>query len=387
MMSAVEDEAAGPHVVVVDDDELVRELVAEVLGSAGYRVTATADATAALEVLAADLPSLVLSDVNMPGLDGFQMLERLRAMPGADSVPFVFLTTRAGSDDLVRGLRLGADDYLVKPFAVPELLARVAAKINRPSVSAAVLGEMAARAGTEQRMVQELRRAAAVQRGLLPRHPPTVPGYDIAGACVPSQSVAGDFYDWYEQAGSLTLTVADVMGKGIGGAILMATVRAVLRGTSGQGDLPDGVVQAASILSDDLDQTTSFVTLFHGCVDLPSGWLSYVDAGHGLACVARAAGPVERLDRRGLPLGLFDDATWEEGRIHIGGGDALVVFSDGLLEAIGDPASDEDVMRVLHHVGAVARDAPSAALAVSSLTAMVERHADDVTVVVLRRAA
>ena len=122
------------HVLVVDDDELLRALVGTTLEREGYRVSYALDGEHALGVIRSDLPALVVSDVNMPGTDGFTMLQRLRADPATAWLPVLMLTTRREVDDVVHGLALGADDYLPKPFSPPELLARVRSKLERPPV-------------------------------------------------------------------------------------------------------------------------------------------------------------------------------------------------------------------------------------------------------------
>ncbi len=154
----------GEHILVVDDDELIVALVRTALEREGYRVTTAADGRAALGVLDADLPSLVVSDVNMPGLDGFSLLARVRSDPRTRWVPVLLLTTRRGVGDIVEGLALGADDYLTKPFAVPELLARLRAKLDRPPVPVDLLPVdrqtgLASRGRFDEELARELGRA------------------------------------------------------------------------------------------------------------------------------------------------------------------------------------------------------------------------------------
>lgn len=119
---------------MVDDDESILDVVGTVLAGAGYTVTLARNGQDALDRLADAAPDVVVSDVNMPGIDGFGLLEQLRATTAGRTVPFLFLTTESAVQQVVRGLGLGADDYLVKPFDVHELVARVRSKIERPPV-------------------------------------------------------------------------------------------------------------------------------------------------------------------------------------------------------------------------------------------------------------
>jgi CheY-like chemotaxis protein len=121
-------------ILVVDDDEVVREVVTTVLSHAGYDVATAADGLQALERLDEVRPDLIVCDVAMPRMDGLAFLEHLRSRPRHRWLPLILLTTRRGLDDVVEGLALGADDYVTKPFAPPELLARVRGKLARPPV-------------------------------------------------------------------------------------------------------------------------------------------------------------------------------------------------------------------------------------------------------------
>jgi DNA-binding response OmpR family regulator len=118
----------GPRILVVDDDEDIRTLLRELLGRAGYRVEEAADGRAALRQLFETPPSLVLLDVNMPEMDGYQTLERIRDL---SDVPVIMVTARTQELERVRGLASGADDYVSKPFGRQELLARVQALLRR----------------------------------------------------------------------------------------------------------------------------------------------------------------------------------------------------------------------------------------------------------------
>ena len=121
-------------VLVIDDDEIIRTMVSDGLRKAGYDVSAAENGCYALEYLEKTIPDLILSDVMMPELDGMTLLERLRSSPATRAIPLIFITAQSATEDIITGFDLGADDYLVKPFSMPELLARVRAKLERPPV-------------------------------------------------------------------------------------------------------------------------------------------------------------------------------------------------------------------------------------------------------------
>jgi DNA-binding response OmpR family regulator/cellulose synthase/poly-beta-1,6-N-acetylglucosamine synthase-like glycosyltransferase len=136
-----EDVAVGSRgsILLVEDEARIRKMITVALRHAGYEVTTAADGAEALQRLEEALPDLIISDVMMPNMDGLHLLSRLRSEPATNGVPLILLTARSRVDDIVEGLGLGADDYLPKPFRMPELLARVHAKIERPSVPSHLL--------------------------------------------------------------------------------------------------------------------------------------------------------------------------------------------------------------------------------------------------------
>jgi PAS domain S-box-containing protein len=223
-------------------------------------------------------------------------------------------------------------------------------------------------------------RAARIQRDLLPKDTPELEGYDLAAACLPAQEVAGDFYDWAgPEDGELDVTLADVMGKGVGSALVMATLRTALRATPHEVSPGARVGQVADSMTRALTDEGLFVTMFHARLDLASGLLRYVDAGHGYGLVLRPDGEIVRLRSRSLPLGVLTDVDYEEKQFRLEPGDMLVVFTDGLIE-VGDTTLEvEDLFRGL-------QDARSAKEAVARLVETVQGHeGDDVTVLALRR--
>lgn len=170
------------------------------------------------------------------------------------------------------------------------------------------------------------------------------------------------------------------MGKGIAAAIIAATVRAVLRGGSRLPDISAAIEAAAYTLESDLDEAGTFVTLFHARLDMHSGLVRYIDAGHGLSLVVRADGATERLTSLSGPLGAGLDTTWDEQTVTLAPGDTLVSVSDGVLDLV------DGTLASLDGVDALVRASGSAQAVVDGLLALAGRAAtDDVTVVVVCR--
>jgi PAS domain S-box-containing protein len=222
--------------------------------------------------------------------------------------------------------------------------------------------------------------AARIQQELLPRLAPEVKGYQVAGACLSALEVAGDFYDWILcKDGHLQITVADVMGKGMGAALVMATVRAVLRAAPASLSpsarvrlAADGMVGGESGL---------FVTMFHGSLDPSSGVLDYVDAGHGHCLVLRRSGELVRLSGRSMPLGVLRDEEFQQGAVRIDPGDRLLVYSDGLVER------EEYTVEPGELVADLDASMPATEVVQRLIARVPPRLADDVTVVSILRTA
>lgn len=224
-------------------------------------------------------------------------------------------------------------------------------------------------------------RAARIQRELWPARPPALAGYDVAGACLPAQEVAGDLYDWaLGEDGQLDLTVADVMGKGIGAAMVAAMLRTALRAApAGLGPAARLTVAAKSMTLGRNDDAT-FVTVFHARLDPGTGVLRYVDAGHGYCHLLRADGEVRPLPVRSLPLGVPSELGFEEGTERLEAGETLVVYSDGLVEQPGLPSGRSVLAEI--------PGAADAADAVHRLLEPMPAHLeDDVTVLAVRKLA
>ena len=266
--------------VVIEDDPDIRGLLVRILTKQGFEVTEAEAGLPGIDAVRNARADLVTLDLNLPDLDGLEVCTRLREFSDAY---IIMLTARVDELDELTGLDNGADDYINKPFSPREFQSRINALFRRSRTPAA---DAAAQ--------NERNRAAEVQQSLLPQEVVRLDGYEVAGVFRPSRSVGGDFYDWYQTADGLHLTFADAMGKGMGAALIAATVRAVMRSVRHEPDLGNAFGLASRSIASDLDQSGSFVTLFHARLDAGSGKVDYVDAGHGLALHVSADGAAQR---------------------------------------------------------------------------------------------
>lgn len=359
--------AENRRAVVIEDDPDIRGLLVRVLVQQGFDVTQAEAGLPGVEEVRRSKPDLVTLDLNLPDLDGLEVCKLLREFSDAF---IVMLTARADELDKLNGLDNGADEYISKPFSPRELQSRINALFRRRPSST-----------SDSAAGSDVERAMEVQKSLLPKEDIRVEGYDVAGMFRPSRSVGGDFYDWYRTPDGLHLTFADAMGKGMGAALIAATVRAVVRSTGNRHDLDEAFASASKDIAADLDSSNSFVTLFHARLDAASGKVSYVDAGHGLALHVRSGGTAHRLPSGGPPVGAWEGSRWPQSSLELAPGDSLVVVSDGVLDVFD---SVEDFAEAVCRAAQSGDSAHGASGAILAL-APAETAEDDVTVVVVRR--
>src|SRR5579863_3003207 len=201
-------------------------------------------------------------------------------------------------------------------------------------------------------MKRDLEIARDIQSWLLPANPPAIPGLGIAFATRPANTVAGDFYDVFPRPGSsephFLLAVADVAGKSMPAALLMATFQASLKTLSSVHcsltELATGMNRYASTNS---QGGRRFTTAFLAEFDASSRALTYINAGHNTPILRRSSGAIERLDKGGLPLGIDTQASYESGTVNLQAGDWLVIFTDGVVEAVNAQGQEYDEPRLL----------------------------------------
>jgi serine phosphatase RsbU (regulator of sigma subunit) len=242
----------------------------------------------------------------------------------------------------------------------------------------------------EERRTQDLKQAAEIQRGILPRGAPAVAGVDLAGHNAPSRTVGGDYYDFITYPdGRVAVVLADVAGKGMSAALLMSNLQARVQILAEDPSDLAGLMQR-------LDQSIAanspenrFVTMFFGLIDPAAGSLDYSNAGHNPPLLIRKSGEQEPLEAMGTVLGVIPEIGYEEKREEFRPGDMLVIYSDGVTEA-ESPAGEEFGEQRLADMLVANREKPAAEIVEHVIQAVAEwiagaPPADDVTLLVARR--
>ncbi len=202
-----------------------------------------------------------------------------------------------------------------------------------------------------QQVREEIRLAAKIQHELLPKVTPRVSGYDIAGKYVPAKMVGGDYFDFIQISPSkLVVCLGDVSGKGLPASLLMANVQATLRGQSLAVSSPKTCITNANKLLFHSTASDKFVTLFYGTLDTDEHLLLYCNAGHDNPVLLNSRKQIRRLKSGGVVLGIMEDFLYKEEAVRIQPGDLLVIYSDGIVEAMnrkGDMFGEERLITML----------------------------------------
>ena len=309
---------------------------------------------------------MILLDINMPEMNGYEVCEHLKADAGLKGIPVIFISALTEPLDKVKAFAIGGVDYITKPFQMEELHARVEThlKVRRLQIE---LEETNARlAKANGRMSSDLKAAAKIQATFLPRETPRVPGADFAWIYRPCDELAGDGLNVIPLGdGNVGLYVLDVSGHGVASALLSVTMSRLLspppmpssiliRGGDGEDRFavtpPAEVADRLNRLFPFDSATEQFATIVYGILNTATGEFRYVSAGHpGPVHLPSGANPV-LLASPGSPIGLADDA-YEERSVRLGVGDRLFVYSDGVPEAMSPDDEQFGDARILKSIG------------------------------------
>jgi phosphoserine phosphatase RsbU/P len=370
------------RVLIVDDEEPLARVMERILRSRGFEADVALNGAEARRLFEKRDYVVALLDVKLPDESGYGLLEELRATRPDTAVVMI-----SGVDDPELGraaLDHGAFAYHVKPVGATQLYLLVVNNLRRRSMEMDHRANLERLEGMVAERAEQVKRAAELQAGMLPSSPYREDGFEIAAHFTAAREISGDFYDWYRWTdGRITLTLGDVMGKGVPASLMMATARAALRGAAGVEPMEEGIKQAAAVMTAALEVNHAFVTVFHCTFDPRTGSLEYVDAGHGHARLLRGATRQELLPQRSAPIGIFPDTNFVGGSVALNPGDSLVVFSDGLLDLRPDLATKDVPLPYEARRAATAQEMVD----VLAQGARNRDLFDDVTIVALKRLA
>jgi len=373
---------ADCRVLLVDDAKANLDILVEGLKS-DHKLSLALNGEMALQIAARTPPDLVLLDIVMPGLDGYEVCRRLRQLPETAEVPIMFLSSLEEVQNKTRGFEAGANDYLTKPFEMLEVKARVRSLLKAKAYSDAA----------KEQIASELRVAREIQMGMLPHDFTAVEqAYPVGFGAVlePAREVGGDLYGICAAGPErLVIFLGDVSGKGIPASMFMVRAISLARLLSREIAEPERILAR---LNDELaadNPSGMFVTFLCGVFEPASGRLALANAGH-CRPVLLSVGEAPRwaVKNLGTALGLEPGLEFERAEVILREGDALICYTDGVTEAFNPQEECYGSERLLADAGAFAGQA-APALAAGLLQkvrafAGAAPQSDDIAILALR---
>ncbi|MBA3697533.1 MAG: SpoIIE family protein phosphatase [Planctomycetes bacterium] len=341
-------------ILVVDDDALSLRLLIALVEKLGHHPISATDGLSAWELYRKHDCRVVISDWNMPGLDGIELLTRIRSLPGLGYTYFIMLTSRSDREDVTAGMAAGADDLLIKPVSRDDLDARLNVARRIVSLQQEVSQRNQELSAVNERMRQDLQAAVRVQEALLPVHLPRIAGLEFAWLYRPCDQLGGDTLNLYRlDEHHLGFYVLDVSGHGVSSALLAVQVSRFLSPLIAAGALPKRaieqvpgyrlaapleVVRELNELFPMSDAAMQYFTIIYGHYHIPSHTIHLASAGHPGPIVTHRDIPATVYDLSSNPIGFFpnDSAQFAEASIAIAPGDRIHFISDGVVETMSE---------------------------------------------------
>ncbi len=374
--------SSSGRILVADDQPHILAALEILLNSQGYQTRAACDPDSVLAAIQQETFDAVLVDLNYTrdttgGAEGLGLVSRIRSI---DKTIRLIVMTAWGSVDLaVEAMRRGASDFVQKPWSNTLLLEKIREQVESC---------WALRSSLRQQEEEELE-AREIQQSFLPSVLPSILGYDISATMQPARFVGGDYYDVARITDTKTvLCVADAAGKGLPAVLLISNLQPVVKSLIRDGMQPSEVCSRTNRILFDIMPLNKFVSFFYGVLDSSTNRLRYCNAGHNPPLLVRGNGSVSTLKSSGAVLGKFLDWPYEQTDLQFKGGDTLLLFTDGVVEACNEqekPFGEERLMQLTREL------ANNCAHSIQgALLQAVSRHCggkfqDDATLIVLQR--
>jgi sigma-B regulation protein RsbU (phosphoserine phosphatase) len=348
----------GQKILIVDDEPFNVDYLEQELEESDCTIISAVNGQEALEIVRSESPDLILLDIMMPVMDGFEVLSRLKADPTTRDIPVIVISANNDLRSVVKGIQLGAEDYLPKPFEPTLLHARINSGLEKKRLR-----------DLEQLYLKGLEReldiAREIQMSFLPSELPNIDGWKIAAYFKAAREVAGDFYDSFLLPdGNLVCVIGDVCGKGVGAALFMTLFRSLIRATATSDLSCSGknmkslapaerlhhVISFTNQYITETHEDAKFATVFIGLFDIKSGILTYINCGNEPPLLLSMGGKVTALPPTGPVVGVMPEAVFSVKEIAMEKNDLLLVYTDGIPDALnkdGISFSNERLMKFL----------------------------------------
>lgn len=327
-------------ILVVNDEEPVRELIGIILQQHGYQVVEAPDGFKGLEVAAQTLPDLILLDVMMPGMDGYEVCAKLKQDPKTKEIPVIFLSSLSAAKDKIKGLQLGGVDFVTRVSDQAELLARVQTHLKISSLTRELIVKNEQLVQKQKYLDEDLKAAAEIQRSLLPSQKLKLLNLDISWECLPCDLVGGDIFNILPiDEEHAAIYMIDVSGHGVPSAMVTVSVSQHLHEACQvhkDEDVcrllsPSAVLRTLDLLFP-VERFNKFMTMFYMVINLKTGELKYSNAGHPPPILVHPNAPFELLTKGGAVVGINEGIPFAEGTIKLQKGDKIFLYTDGIIE-------------------------------------------------------
>lgn len=320
-------------ILVVDDDNLSRRLLARTLSSAGYKCEEAVSGAEALDRITKDPPALLLLDYDMPQLDGAGVLREMRANPNPAiaQMPTIMLTGHGGEESEVLCLEAGADDFVTKPVYPAVLRARIETQLRLRSMRDQLMKQNEELEAWRHNLERDLASARLTQQSLIPSKPLALPGWEVAAFYRPVIQVGGDIYGWLRMRDNRMLFwIADATGHGASAALLTTLAKLLFHHATVENDAPAEIMRAVDHDFRSILGARAFMTAMCVALDPQTGKATIVGAGHPPLLVSRNDGKTESISSSSPPLGLVARSSFTETSVHLDAGDLFLLYTDGL---------------------------------------------------------
>jgi serine phosphatase RsbU (regulator of sigma subunit) len=326
------------RLVIIDDNANDLQVTRRFLERRGYDVAPAHSGEEGLALARQQIPDAIIVDYRMPGMDGFEVARRIKADAELQTIPVLMLTGADSASNVVEGLGAGADDFVTKGSDIEVLVARLRALL-RVKAYQDQLRRM------NQQMTRDLQIARRVQQALVPQGTFSAPRIEIRSAYIPSETLSGDFYDYFALEDRTYLFVADVSGHGLPAAILVSLLKSYIH-TEAASDrsLAEFMTRLNDFLfSVSLPSQFATAALFR----VQDGNLVYANAAHPPFLLhSRETGRATLLEQPSNLLGAMPNMPFEEHTLPIAPGDTLFVYTDGLTDRINRTGDFYSIDRV-----------------------------------------
>jgi sigma-B regulation protein RsbU (phosphoserine phosphatase) len=358
-------------ILLVDDNPTNLQVLFQTLEGVGCKLLIAKNGTGALAIAGKAMPDLILLDIMMPDIDGYEVCRQLKAVTATADIPIIFLSALGETEDKVKGLQLGAVDYITKPFQPDEVIARVNTHLTIHRLKREVENQ-------KNQLEHELQVVSEVQRKLLPKKLPEIKGFKLAAHYETSRYAGGDYYDIIELPGNRWgILIADAEGHSAPAAVLMAMTCALFRAYP---DSPDDPAVVLRYLNEHLCKVAepSFMTALFAVYDAARKTVQIARAGQPLPMIYRASeNKAFELDCPGVyPLGIEPyDIEIPTTEVALSPGDRFLVYTDGLSERFDPEGNSYGEERLLKPLAAENPAGPRDVVA--AIMADVDRFAGD----------